>query len=218
MHQIPAATGEMKMRNMHWGIPVRASHWFMSMLITLTLATPAGALDAEFSGDLRDAWLTGKAETVLALNEHLNRYSIGARVTDGIVTLSGAVASDIDRSLATELMKGIAGIRSVDNRLKLGRADADDLEAHRIQSRSSFARWIDDLTTTAIVRSRLIRHEDVKGMTIEVRTSRNVVTLEGEVQSASESALIEEIVRNSGGVDTVVNRLLISSPVEISSQ
>ena len=153
------------MNNTQRGKTRRYADFFLATLIAIAGTMQAGAAEGEFTGDLKDAWLTGKAETVLALNEHLNRYSIGARVRDGTVTLTGEVATEIDRSLAAELMNGIAEIRAVNNRLILAEDEPLRIEPYQVRSRSSFARWIDDLTTTAIVRSRLIRHEDVRSAT-----------------------------------------------------
>ena len=192
---------------------------FSTVFLTLALlATPGRAFDGEFTGGLKDAWLTGKAETVLALNEHLNRYSIGARVVDAEVILTGVVSSEIDKSLATELMKGIADMRSVRNDLLIDPGITQRLDAEKSYSRNSFARWIDDLTTTAFIRSRLVSHTDVHGLDIDVSTNRKVVTLKGQVGSPLESALAEEIARNTRGVTEVHNLISVPENVELTSQ
>lgn len=168
------------------------------------------AFDGELEGELKDAWLTGKAETVLTLNSHLNRYSIAARVEQGVARLSGTVGTEIDKSLATELMKGISDIEKVQNNLEIDETLAQNYDPDQTRSRRSFARWIDDVTTTAIIRSKLVASGDVEGFGIGVETREDVVTLTGEVKSEAESALAEEIARNTGDVAVIENKLLVS--------
>lgn len=169
------------------------------------------AFEGELEGELKDAWLTGKAETVLTLNSHLNRYSIAARVESGVARLSGTVGTEIDKSLATELMKGISDIEKVQNNLEIDESLAQNYDPDQTRSRRSFARWIDDVTTTAIIRSKLVANGDVEGFGISVETREDVVTLSGEVRSEAESALAEEIARNTGDVAVIENKLLVSA-------
>ena len=144
-------------------------------------------------------------------NKHLNRYPISARVNQGAVNLNGKVGSEIDKSLAGELMRGIADISSVKNNLAVDPQLDIDISEREAISRSSFARWINDLTTTAVIRSRLVSNANVPGLSINVETRRDIVTLKGEVESEEASALAEEIARNTGDVVEVRNNLLISS-------
>ena len=181
------------------------------VVLLVQFSTPTLAFDGELQGDLKDAWLTGKAETVLTLNKHLNRYPITARVNNGVVNLNGTVGSAIDKSLAGELMRGIADVRTVLNNLEVDAQLDSDIDKEDAISRSSFSRWINDLTTTAVIRSRLVSNDNVSGLSISVETRRDIVTLKGEVETEEESALAEEIARNTGDVVEVRNNLLISS-------
>lgn len=181
------------------------------LFIVAFLSATSQAFDGELQGELKDAWLTGKAETVLTLNKHLNRYPISARVNQGAVNLNGKVGSEIDKSLAGELMRGIADISLVKNNLAVDPQLDIDISEREAISRSSFARWINDLTTTAVIRSRLVSNANVPGLSINVETRRDIVTLKGEVESEEASALAEEIARNTGDVVEVRNNLLISS-------
>lgn len=183
----------------------------LSTALILLCSQLVFAFDSELEGTVKDAWLTGKAETVLALNKHLNRYSIAVRVDDGVAHLTGEVGSSIDKSLASELMNGINDIEDVNNQLRVNEHLASGENRSQVRSRRSFARWIDDITTTAIIRSKLVANGDVGGLAIDVSTREDVVTLSGEVHSEAESALAEEIARNSSDVATVKNRLLVST-------
>jgi osmotically-inducible protein OsmY len=171
------------------------------------------AFGDEAGGAVKDAWIGGKLEAVYALNRHLSAFAITTEVENGIVHLTGDVESDIDRDLAAELAKGIEGVVEVDNDLEIA-ADARDAAERSSGSDSSgsdrsFGVWIDDATTTATVKSRLLGNPNTDGLQIDVDTRGDVVTLTGEVGSAEEKALAEELARNTGDVKDVRNQLVV---------
>ncbi len=164
------------------------------------------ACGVEREGAAKDAYIDGKLEAVYALNRHLSAFAIDTEVDKGIVHLTGKVQADIDRDLAGELAKSIDGVVEVDNKLTIV-ADA------RVPSKEgedrSFGAWIDDATTTASVKSKLMGNANTKGMQIDVDTRGDVVTLSGEVASGEEKALAEELARNTGDVKNVRNQLVV---------
>ena len=170
--------------------------------------------EARADGSLKDAWIGGKLEAVYALNRHLSAFAITTEVENGIVHLTGNVESDIDRDLAAELAKGIEGVVEVDNDLEIS-ADARDAAAPSSSSDSdrSFGVWLDDATTTATVKSRLLANPNTGGLQIDVDTRGDVVTLTGEVGSEEEKALAEELARNTGDVKDVRNQLIVREMV-----
>jgi hyperosmotically inducible periplasmic protein len=168
------------------------------------------AYSAETDGAVKDAWIDGKLEAVYALNPHLSAFAIDTTVAQGVVQLTGEVQSDIDRDLAGEIAKGIDGVVEVDNDLLLAaRADTDDAAIPATAAGRSFGVWIDDATTTARVKTKLVNNPNTAGLQIDVDTRGDVVTLSGEVGSAEESVLAEELARNTGDVKDVRNQLII---------
>jgi osmotically-inducible protein OsmY len=168
------------------------------------------AYGAESSGAVKDAWIDGKLEAVYALNRHLSALAIDTSVAQGVVQLTGEVHSDIDRDLAGELAKGIDGVVEVDNDLLVApRADAGDASIPATAADRSFGVWIDDATTTASVKTKLLNNPNTGGLQIDVDTRGDVVTLSGEVGSAEESALAEGLARNTGDVKDVRNQLVV---------
>jgi len=164
------------------------------------------AFGVEREGAAKDAWIDGKLEAVYALNRHLSAFAIDTEVDKGIVRLTGKVQHDIDRDLAGELAKNIEGVVDVDNDLTL----VTDARVTRAQGEDrSFGAWIDDATTTTSVKSRLLGNANTAGMQIDVDTRGDVVTLSGEVVSAEEKALAEEIARSTGDVKDVRNQLVV---------
>jgi len=181
---------------------------------SLTLIALVGALTAlpafgtEPNGSAKDAWITGKIEAVFVLNRHLNAFNIDTEVTDGAVHLTGKVESDVDRDLAGELAKGVEGVASVDNDLTLdakARAPASD----QASAERPFGEWVEDTTITAAVKSKLLYNSNTDGLQIDVDTRGDIVTLSGEVGSAEEKALAEQLALNTDDVDEVRNRLVV---------
>jgi len=141
-----------------------------------------------FEGAVKDGWLTGKIEAVYTLNRPLNAFSINTGVENGMVHLTGMVESDIDRDLAGEIAKGIEGVVDVKNDLKV-EASARQTAASKVdRNKRSFGTWVDDATTTAAVKSKLVGNSNTKGLQIDVDTWGDVVTLSGEVSSFSAGA------------------------------
>jgi osmotically-inducible protein OsmY len=164
------------------------------------------AFGAEREGPTRDAWIDGKLEGVYLLNRHLNSFAIDTEVENGVVHLTGKVESDIDRDLAGEIAKGIDGVVDVDNDLTIA---AGSRVTHKPGEDRTFGVWVDDATTTAAVKAKLLGNPNTKGTKIDVDTRGDVVTLSGQVASAEEKSLAEELAQNTGDVQEVRNRLVV---------
>jgi hyperosmotically inducible protein len=190
-------------------------------IAALTLSSVNAFADEDsFEGTAKDAWITGKVETVMLLNTHLNNFSIDTDTEDGKVTLTGAVESDVDRELAGALAKGVDGVISVDNQLvvdsdkammaaKERETEYEGNERYEEREGRTFGTWIDDATTTAAVKSKLLGNSETKGLEIDVDTRGDVVTLSGRVQSEQVKQLAQEIAKNTGDVADVTNNLVV---------
>jgi len=186
------------------------------LLATATLASlsliSAGALadSSTFQGATKDAWITGKIETAFVLNGHLNPFAINTDVAAGVVHLTGAVKDDIDRDLAEEVAKGVDGVVNVRNDLTIARSRADAAaQQHSTAGQRDFGSWVDDATTTAAIKSKLVANANTSGLKIDVDTKDDVVTLSGRVGSAEERSLAEQLARNTGDVKDVRNNLVV---------
>lgn len=171
---------------------------------------------SEARQDLKDAWLTGKVETVFALNRQLNSFDIDTQVEGGVVHLTGSVESEIDRDLATELARSVEGVTDVRNELRV--ASATTLTASRRaerevlgKQRGELRRLIEDASTNAVVKAKLLANQNTKGLNINVDTRNRVVTLSGQVASAEERQLAELLARNTENVAEVRNELIVDS-------
>ena len=68
---------------------------------------------------------------------------------------------------------------------------------------------IDDSTTTAAVKAKLVGEKTANLTRIEVDTTNQVVTLNGIVQSADQKDKAEQLARQVGGVRSVKNNLQV---------
>ncbi len=193
---------------------------FGVLLVSLSLVSlqSMGAVrkSDSFDAAAKDAWITGKIETLYTLNKHLNPFSIDTDVSAGRVSLTGMVENDIDRDLAGELAKGVSGVVEVKNGLTIEPKTAREVakaSAAKHDGDRTFGAWVDDATTTAAVKSKLIANANTQGMKIDVDTRGDVVTLSGRVASGEEKQLAEEIARNTGDVKDVRNQLVVDAAV-----
>ncbi|MDO6746652.1 BON domain-containing protein [Gilvimarinus sp. 1_MG-2023] len=168
--------------------------------------------DAEQSWDttkvaFRDGWIEGKLETALIMNEHLNPFDIDISVDNNVATLEGDVSSDIDIELASNIALGIEGIDEVKNELTIEKelTNSDQEEGR------DFAQYVEDLSTTAAIKSQLVASSNVSALDVNIDTFRDEVTLQGRVDTEAEKELIEAIAAKHDGVESVDNQLKVQS-------
>lgn len=181
------------------------------LLATMSLAA-VQAFGADSSQPAKDSFITGKLEATYLLNRHLSVFSIHPETTNGVVHLTGTVDSNIDRDLAGELAKGIDGVTSVKNDLVV-KAGARQAGNKSSASTRSFGEYVDDATTTAMVKTKLLADPNVKGLKIGVETRGDIVTLTGKVGSAEQKQLAEKLAKNTSDVKSVKNQLVIDKSV-----
>jgi osmotically-inducible protein OsmY len=184
-----------------------------SLAAALSLASSIAFADSStFTGAAKDAWITGKIETAYVLNGHLNPFAITTNVNGGAVHLTGMGKDSIDRDLAGEVAKGVDGVVSVKNDLKVDEKAANEAaaKAHKADHRD-FGSVVSDATMTARVKSKLIGNSNVHAAKIDVDTKDHVVTLSGRVASSAEKSLAEQIARNTSEVKTVHNNLVVDA-------
>lgn len=158
--------------------------------------------------ELKNAWLESKLETALLVNGELNNFSIDHEVRDGRAILTGTVESDVDRELAEQVALGIDGINAVDNRLIVKQTN-DQARQDVGDTGSAVSQKLDDMATTAAVKSKLLANQSTHGLAIDVDTVNNVVSIQGNVESTAEKQLVEQIAKNTDGVREVKNRLKV---------
>jgi hyperosmotically inducible protein len=182
---------------------------------------PAAEFWAEFKQDseqtwqdsksaFKDGWIESKLETALILNKHLNPFDIDIRVDNNMATLEGEVYSNIDKELAENIALGVEGIDSVTNKITLIEKPAKVTESTTPGGRN-FAQYVDDVSTTAAIKTELLASKNIDGLNIDVDTLNDKVTLSGKVKSQEQKALAQAIAAKHNDVRGVVNNLQVKS-------
>jgi hyperosmotically inducible protein len=175
----------------------------LAVMITLTLASVSAMAANDWKDATKDAWIDGKAETTLLLNGNLNSFTIDTHVKNGVVTLTGEVESDVDKALAAELIEGLEGVSSVENKLMVkndGKGNTDPKQTSALK----------DAKIATVVKTSLLFEPETSGTSIDVDVKNSVVTLSGVVDSDAEKDLAVAKAKNTKDVVNVVDKLTVS--------
>ncbi len=170
------------------------------------------AAETSMSTQLNEVTQEGKVWSVIALDRHLNPFGIDVEVKDGTATLTGSVESDLDRDLAGQLALGTEGVNAVDNQLIVNPPGAGE------QSKPRLSQQVDDVTLTAVIKSKLLWNSHTEGLDINVTTEQGMVTLKGNANSEAAKTLAGQLAANTDGVAEVDNQLKVSAADSSSSK
>lgn len=180
-----------------------------SMIAALVLGTTAmGAQANSWENESKDAWIDGKAETVLLMNTNLNNFDINTDVKNGKVMLTGKVDSDLDKELAEELVLSLDGVNDVDNELTVVK-NADTKHKRMDSEVDDTESDLTDAKISTVITTRFLFNSEVGGTDIDVDTDNGVVTLKGTVESEAEKQLAMKIAKNAEDVHNVVDELTV---------
>jgi hyperosmotically inducible protein len=168
----------------------------MSVAALFAAAGCASTQNQQAPGEYADdATLTGKVKSALIADPVAESHQIEVETYRGVVQLSGFVDSQNERVAAVNVAKGVSGVKSVHDNLKI-RTDA-----------STVGEALDDSVLTARVKTALIANPVTKARQINVATADGVVQLSGFVDSANEKSTATEVARTIPGVRLVQNEL-----------
>ena len=143
--------------------------------------------------DERDDRIEAAFKDSYTYRSHLRNQDVSVDVKNGVATLSGRVENEDQKRLAEDTARGLEGVTSVDNRLKLAN-----------EPKESSDDWI-----ALKVRSALLFHKDVGIRDTDVQVLNGVVTLTGVASSDAEKALATEYAQDIKGVKRVDNQLKV---------
>jgi hyperosmotically inducible protein len=175
----------------------------LAVMITLTLASVSAMAANDWKDTAKDAWIDGKAETTLLLNGNLNSFTIDTHVKNGVVTLTGEVESDVDKALAAELVEGLDGVTSVENKLMVKKDSQTNADPKQTSA-------LKDAKIATVVKTSLLFEPETSGTSINVDVENSVVTLSGVVDSDAEKDLAVAKAKNTRDVVKVVDKLTVS--------
>ncbi len=150
-----------------------------------------------------DELIEASATESFVFKNYLQDDDITVQSKDGLVTLTGTVATATHRSLAGDTVAGLPGVTAVDNKLILsGETPAEKSDA-----------WI-----ITKVKTTLLFHSNVSGAETEVTAENGIVTLRGQAASNAQKDLTTEYARDVEGVKDVVNEMTVSPGAEAKAE
>ena len=158
-----------------------------------------------------DAGITTAVKSKFAADDTVKAYRIDVDTKDKVVTLKGDVETVAARERAVEIAKATEGVRDVVDAMVLAPATAPTTGvADSVKDAARDAGTaMTDASITAAVKSKMLADSTVSGLKIDVDTTDGVVSLIGNVGSASERRRALEIARDTDGVKSVKDELKI---------
>ena len=168
----------------------------MAAATILTLTTSLRASDM-------DDRIETSAKKSYVFKTYLTDDSIKTESKDGVVTLTGTVATTSHKSLAQDTVADLPGVKSVDNQLIV---KAESPVEHS------------DAWLSVKVKSVLLFHRNVNATATDVFVKDGIVSLRGEASSVAQKELTAEYAKDVEGIKDVKNELTIAKtpakPVE----
>lgn len=126
---------------------------------------------------------------------YLKDDAIKTDAKDGVVTLTGTVATASHKSLAEDTVENLPGVTRVDNQLRInGESPAEHSDG-----------WL-----SAKVKSTLLFHRNVSASATDVFVKDGIVSLRGEASSLAQKDLTAEYASDVDGVKEVKNEMTIA--------
>ena len=158
------------------------------------------------SGPITNARQEAQIWTTYSLSPYLRSNDLSVSVEDGKATLTGNVEEDVHKELAGAIAAGVTGIKDVDNQILV---DADYKPP--TSSTRGYGDVVDDATITTAVKSKLLWSKHTEGMDTKVVTHNGKVELSGTVATQQAKQQAEKLAKNTDGVRSVSNQLLVSN-------
>jgi hyperosmotically inducible protein len=191
------------------------------VLMSVALATLSAGIDVRAANGARaphdmdngeDARRQTEIATVYAINPLLRDSVLIVTVTGANVSLVGKTGSTVQRDLAEEIALSVDGIEHVDNMI-----GTTDMPTQPARGDISFGQKIDDATTTAAIRSKLLWGATTSGLAVQVVTVRGNVRLFGTVYENAQKDLVAQIARDTAGAVSVTNGIVVFTVPPVTS-
>jgi len=168
-------------------------------------ATPLREMLRSVKDTSQDAATTSKVKTALLLSKNVSAFDITTTTTTrGVVSLSGEVPSEETRRLAGAIAQDTSGVSQVENNLVVNPG------AGRNPAMANLGDRVADLEVKTIVIDRLARSPELKDKRLTVQVSKQVVTLDGMVDSLAQKRAAEQIAVEAPGVQSLVSQLTVA--------
>lgn len=171
----------------------------LGLALALSASSVSAASSAnDWQDEAKDAWIDGKAESMLMVNTNLNNFDINTDVEQGVVILTGKVDTELDKSLASGLVRQIDGVSEIKNELTVSQPASQSAD---------LGQAVVDTKVSAALKTSLLLNPDISGTNIDVSVNDGVATLSGEVKSDAARDLAVLMAENAQDVERVIDEL-----------
>ena len=170
----------------------------------LPAAAPVREMLRSVKDSSQDAATTSKVKTALLLSKHVSAFDIKTTTSHGVVSLTGEVPSEETRRLAGAIAQDTSGVAHVQNDLVVNPGTG------RNPAMANLGDRVADLEVKTIVIDRLARAPELQDKRLTVQVARQIVTLEGTVDSPEQKRAAEDIALQVPGVQNVVSQLIVA--------
>jgi len=160
-----------------------------------TMTDKAKSVTQEAKTGMSDSWVTSKTKIALFSDDRVKGRQVHVETKDGVVYLRGKVDSSEAKAAASDIAKGMEGVKDVKNELQV------------VAPAARAAVAADDKQIYKSVEQRFKQDPQLKNAKIDAKVDAGVVILTGEVKSIDTSARASEIARSVPGVRYVKNDL-----------
>ena len=149
------------------------------------------------AGVFKDGLLYAAVKARLAGSDIDSTTRISVVVHDGVVTLSGAVKDAATRERKVNLVRGMRGVKAVNDGLHVGRVGP------------SAAQTVGDAALVAAVEAELAAQAGINVTAINVSANAGSVTLSGHASTAAIKSTLVDAARHAPGARNVVDRIAV---------
>ncbi len=169
-------------------------------LVCLLALLMSGSVIAQKSAGehVDDSTTTARVKMALMEESVSDASAINVETSKGIVQLAGFVSSEKTKTTAGKVARGVDGVKSVSNRLRV------------VTEKRSVGRVLDDSILAAKVKLKLVESKETSGGKINVEVRAGAVELSGFVSSYEERDAAVELVSGIDGVKNVYNSIDIT--------
>ncbi len=144
-----------------------------------------------------DERIESSAQHSYVFKTYLTEDAIKTESKNGAVILTGTVSQAAHSILAQDIVSGLRGVKSVDNRLVVrGETPAQHSDG-----------WI-----ALKVKSALMFHRNVRASKTDVNVTDGIVSLSGEASSMAQKELTTEYAKEVQGIKEVKNQMTVAKP------
>ncbi len=165
------------------------------------------ATTAAVAAENADMWIGRKVKLALMFHRNVNAGQTTVAVKDGVVTLTGEAADEVQKALTGEFAADIEGVTEVKNEMTVAATPVSEPEARTMGEK------LDDMSITAQVKSALLTHRSTSAIQTKVASRDGEVTLTGVAQSEAEKTLAGKLVADIKGVTGVKNEMTVEEVV-----